>query len=115
MRVVVQRHGGPEVLRVVDEPACEPEAGEIRVRVQAAGVGFPDVLMREGTYPGGPNPPFTPGYDLVGEVDAVGRDGASNVGIGERVAALTVYGSYRGLGLSAGERSRQCPRGVERC
>jgi NADPH:quinone reductase len=94
MRVVVQRHGGPEVLRVVDEPPCDPAAGEIRVRVHAAGVGFPDVLMREGTYPGGPRPPFTPGYDLVGEVDAVGGDGVSGVCTGERVAALTVYGAY---------------------
>jgi hypothetical protein len=67
MRVVVQRYGGPEVLRFIDEDPGEPQAGEIRVRVHAAGVGFPDVLMREGTYPGGPKPPFTPGYDLVGD------------------------------------------------
>jgi NADPH2:quinone reductase len=92
-RIVVPRHGGPEVLRVEDAPVAAPSPGQVRVRVLAAGVGFPDLLMREGTYPGGPRPPFTPGYDLVGVVDALGP-GVQTVRVGERVAALAVYGSY---------------------
>lgn len=70
-----------------------PAAGEVRVQALAAGVGFPDVLMREGTYPGGPRPPFTPGYDLVGRVDALGA-GVVTPRLGQMVAALTVWGSY---------------------
>ena len=92
-RIVVARHGGPEELRVVREPRPEPAAGQVRVRILAAGVGFPDLLMREGTYPGGPRPPFTPGYDLVGVVDRCGA-GVSAVQPGEMVAALTVWGGY---------------------
>jgi NADPH2:quinone reductase len=49
--------------------------------------------MREGTYPGGPKPPFTPGYDLVGEVEVLG-EGVSGIAVGQRVGALTVYGAY---------------------
>jgi NADPH2:quinone reductase len=112
MRVVVQRHGGPEVLRVIDEPPTEPRAGEIRVRVHAAGVGFPDLLMREGTYPGGPKPPFTPGYDLVGEVDAVG-DGVLTVHKGERVAALTVYGAYADWVCLPADEVVRVPEGLD--
>jgi NADPH2:quinone reductase len=63
------------------------------MRVHAAGVAFLDLLMREGTYPGGPKPPFTPGYDLVGEVESTGA-GVRGLQVGQRVAALTVYGSY---------------------
>ena len=93
MRVVVARHGGREVLEVVEEPPATPRAGEVGVRVLAAGVAFSDLLMREGTYPGGPKPPFTPGYDLVGEVESTGA-GVRGLQVAQRVAALTVYGSY---------------------
>ncbi|SCL61157.1 NADPH2:quinone reductase [Micromonospora citrea] len=92
-RVVVSGHGGPERLTLVRDVLPEPGPGEVRVRTLAVGVGFPDVLMREGTYPGGPKPPFTPGYDLVGVVEALGP-GVTGVEPGERVAAITVFGSY---------------------
>jgi NADPH2:quinone reductase len=94
-RVVAVRRGGPEVLEVVEDAVPEPALGEARVRVLAAGVGFPDLLMREGTYPGGPEPPFTPGCDVVGEVEAVGP-GVSSVRVGDTVAALTYYGKVFG-------------------
>ena len=60
-RVVVERFGGPEVLKVIEEDAPRPGPGEVRVRVLAAGVSFTDALIRAGTYLGGPEPPFTPG------------------------------------------------------
>lgn len=62
--ITVPRLGGPERLTVVEVPRPEPALGEVRVRALAAGVSYPDLLMREGTYPEGPTPPFTPGYDL---------------------------------------------------
>ncbi len=59
----------------------------------AAGVAFADVLMRRGIYPGTPPTPFTPGYDVVGEVDATGQD-VTEFAVGQRVGALIVRGGY---------------------
>jgi NADPH:quinone reductase-like Zn-dependent oxidoreductase len=73
-RIVVARYGGPEVLDVVEEPLRTPQKGEIRVKVQSAGVALADIMRREGKYPMSPTPPFTPGYDAVGIVDEVGED-----------------------------------------
>jgi NADPH:quinone reductase-like Zn-dependent oxidoreductase len=91
-RVVVEQFGGPDVLRVVDEDAPRPGPEEILVRVLAAGVSFTDALIRAGTYLGGPKPPFTPGYELVGVVEEVGT-ACTRLRPGERVGVLTVWGS----------------------
>ena len=95
-RVVVTRYGGPDELRVVEEEAPEPKPGEVRVKVLAAGVALPDVLMREGVHPETPKLPFTPGWDLVGVVDRLGA-GVSGVEPGQRVAALPIHGAYAEL------------------
>jgi NADPH:quinone reductase len=92
-RVVVERLGGPEVLRVIEEDAPQPAPGEVRVRVLAAGVSFTDSQLRAGTYlPGAPKPPFTPGYELVGVVEELGPD-CSRLRVGDRIGALTVWGA----------------------
>jgi len=92
-RVVVDHYGGPEVLRMIEEDAPRPGPGEVRVRVLAAGVSFTDAQLRAGTYiPGGPKPPFTPGYELVGVVEELGPD-CSKLRVGERIGALTVWGA----------------------
>ncbi len=65
-RISVTHYGGPEALRVVVEECPEPKAGEVRVRVLAAGVSLPDLMAREGIHPETPHVPFTPGWDLVG-------------------------------------------------
>lgn len=92
-RVIVTRHGGPEVLRVAEEERPEPRAGEVRVRVLAAGVSLPDVMAREGIHPETPRAPFTPGWDLVGVVDRVGA-GISGFEPGQTVAAMPIRGAY---------------------
>src|SRR6476659_1370058 len=92
-RVVVDRYGGPEVLKVVEEDAPRPGYGEVRVRVLVAGVSFTDALIRAGTYLGGPKPPFTPGYEIVGVVEKLGL-GCSRLREGDRVGALTGWGGY---------------------
>ncbi|MGN6634383.1 MAG: medium chain dehydrogenase/reductase family protein [Oryzihumus sp.] len=92
-RVVVDRYGGPEVLHVVTDAKPRPGPGEVCVRVLAAGVSLTDAQLRAGTYLGVPRPPFTPGYELVGVVDEVGR-GCSRLRASDRVAALTAYGAY---------------------
>ena len=92
-RVVVERYGGPEVLRVLDEQAPRAGPAEVCVRVLAAGVSVTDAQLRAGTYLGVPQPPFTPGYELVGVVEELGP-GCSRLHVGGRVAALTVWGAY---------------------
>jgi NADPH2:quinone reductase len=78
---------------VVEEECPEPADAEVRVRVLAAGVSLPDVLMREGVHPETPPLPFTPGWDLVGVVDRLGR-GVSGIEPGQIVAALPITGAY---------------------
>jgi NADPH:quinone reductase len=92
-RIVVAQYGGPDVLQVLEEECPEPKYGEVRVRVHAAGVSLPDVLAREGIHPETPKPPFTPGWDLVGEVDRPG-DGVSGIEPGQIVAAMPISGAY---------------------
>ena len=92
-RIIVTHYGGPDALRVVEEECPEPKDGEVRVRVLAAGVALPDLLMREGVHPETPRLPFTPGWDLVGVVDRLG-DGISGIEPGQIVAALPIHGAY---------------------
>src|SRR5437879_10499024 len=92
-RVIVDHFGGPEVVKLVEDDVPKPGQGEVRVRVLAAGVSFTDSQLRAGTYiPGGPKPPFTPGYELVGVVEELGP-GCSRLKVGDRVAVLTVWGA----------------------
>ena len=92
-RIIVTRYGGPDAIQVLQEECPEPKRSEVRVKVLAAGVSLPDVMMREGLHPETPPVPFTPGWDLVGVVDRLG-DGASGVGPGQIVAALPITGAY---------------------
>ena len=92
-RIIVSRYGGPEELRLIEEECPEPKRGEVRVRVLAAGVSLPDVMMREGIHPETPSLSFTPGWDFVGVVDRLG-DGVSGLEPGKIVAALPIHGSY---------------------
>ncbi len=92
-RIIVLSYGGPDVLRVIEEERPEPKRGEVRVRVLAAGVSLPDVMMREGIHPETPRVPFTPGWDLVGVVDRLG-DAIAGIEPGEAVAALPISGGY---------------------
>lgn len=85
--------GTADAFRRREDTLPEPQAGEIRIAVQTAGVAFADVLMRHGKYPGAPKPPFTPGYDVMGVVDAVGS-GVSAFSVGDSVVALTQFGGY---------------------
>jgi len=92
-RVIVDRYGGPEVLKMVEEGDPRPGPGEVLVKVLAAGVSFTDSQLRAGTYlPGAPKPPFTPGYELVGVVEELGPE-CSRLRVGDRIGALTVWGA----------------------
>ena len=92
-RIIVTHYGGPDALQVLEEECPEPKGGEVRVRVLAAGVSLPDIMMCEGIHPETPPLPFTPGWDVVGVVDRLG-DCTSGVEPGQIVAALPISGAY---------------------
>lgn len=97
-RLIVTRFGGPEVFQVIENDLRAPLAGEVRIRVLASPVCRPDVTVRQGVSlyhgtPLGQKLPFTPGYAIIGVVDAVGQD-VQEVCVGDRVGALTVTGGY---------------------
>ncbi|MGH9394303.1 MAG: NADPH:quinone reductase [Terriglobales bacterium] len=92
--ILVREFGGPEVLKLEEIPTPRPEAGQVLVRVHAAGVNPYDTYMRTGTYAIKPALPYTPGSDAAGVVEAVGA-GVARVRAGERVyTATTLSGAY---------------------
>jgi NADPH:quinone reductase-like Zn-dependent oxidoreductase len=92
-RIIVNCYGGPDALQMIEEECPEPKRGEVRVKVQAAGVALPDVMAREGIHPETPALPFTPGWDLIGVVDRLGDD-VSGFAPGQIVAAMPISGAY---------------------
>ena len=93
-RVVVTQHGGPEVLQVLEEDLAEPQAGEVRVRILAAGVSAYDLMHRSsGMLPGVPRVPFTPGEDIAGVVDKLG-EGVLGLEPGQMAAGYPRGGGY---------------------
>jgi NADPH2:quinone reductase len=88
----VEEHGGPEVLKLVDLPLPEPRAGQVRVKVAATTVNFADIQARRAPYLIGGRPPFVPGLEAAGTIDAVG-EGVTGLEVGQRVTA-GANGSY---------------------
>ncbi len=91
--VVLTKKGGPELLQVVENELGSPKNEEVQIKVLACGVGQTDIAMRYGYYPYAPKIPFVPGYEIVGIIEAVGTK-VKRFKVGDRVAALTVYGGY---------------------
>jgi NADPH:quinone reductase-like Zn-dependent oxidoreductase len=91
--VVVTRRGPPDVLKIVENDMRAPSTGEARLKVLAVPVTLPDVQARYGQSPFKLKPPFSPGYAVLGLVDAVGA-GVTHVNVGDRVAAFMSYGGY---------------------
>lgn len=85
--------GGPERLVLNDVPLPQPGPGELRVRIEAAGVNFPDALIVQKKYQVQPPLPFTPGTEVAGTVDAVG-EGVRGFSVGDRVAAFVGTGGF---------------------
>ena len=90
-RIVITRAGAPEVLQVQEAQDPTPGPGEVRIRVQAAGLNFADIMARKGLYPDAPPLPCTVGYEVAGVVDAVGSTDDSGW-VGQEVTALTHFG-----------------------
>jgi NADPH2:quinone reductase len=95
----VHELGGPEVMRAEEAPEPRPEAGQVLVRIRAAGVNPVDTYIRSGTYPIKRSFPYTPGLDAAGVIEAVG-DGVGHRRVGERVyVAGSLSGTYAELCL----------------
>ncbi|MEV8452547.1 NADP-dependent oxidoreductase [Streptomyces sp. NPDC052095] len=89
--------GGPEVLRVLDLPVPEAGPGQIRIRVRAAAVNPVDALVRRGiAHVAGIEPPYVPGMDAAGVVEAVGEGTDTDLQAGDRVMAVVVVSGARG-------------------
>jgi NADPH:quinone reductase-like Zn-dependent oxidoreductase len=91
--VIVTKRGGPDVLQVIENELREPSARQVLIKALAVPVCLPDVTARYGQTPFRPKVPFTPGYAVIGTIDAIGKD-VTNVTVGDRVAALTAFGGY---------------------
>jgi NADPH:quinone reductase len=112
-KIVLTAFGSPNVLEVQTVEALpEPLVSEVRLRVLVTSAAFTDVMIRKGMYPDVKGkPPFTPGYDLVGTVDAVGSE-ATRFRPGDRVADLTTIGAYAEYVCLPEERLTPVPEGV---
>ena len=109
--VQVRTPGGPEGLVVAELPVPEPGAGEILVRVAAAGVNRPDVLQRQGNYPPPAGAPDTLGLELAGTVVAAGPQ-AERFRIGDSVCALVAGGGYAEYCVAPEPQALPVPNGL---
>src|SRR5258707_13621364 len=110
--ILVHKFGGPEVLKLEEVPTPKSAAGQVLVRVHAAGVNPYDTYMRAGTYAIKPPLPYTPGSDAAGVVEAVGP-GVKKVKPGDRVyTAKTVTGAYAEYSLALEEQVHPLPEKI---
>src|SRR5690554_4812462 len=108
--VEISTPGGPEVLVLVDRPMPEPKAGEVLIKVSAAGINRPDVFQRKGAYPAPAGASDLPGLEVAGEI--VGGDAAaSGFAVGDKVCALLAGGGYAEYCVAPVEQCLPVPKG----
>jgi NADPH2:quinone reductase len=111
MKIIqVAKHGGPEELKLAEVPVPKPGPGEALVKIAASGVNFIDVYFRIGLYKA--DPPFTPGNEAAGTVEAVGPD-VTEVAPGDRVAYAMQRGSYGEYAVVPSRVLVKLPDGVD--
>ena len=108
----VDRYGGPERLTLRARPDPVPAPGEVRIRTAAIGLNFADLFVRAGAYPRTPRPPFVPGLEVSGIVDAIGP-GATGLAPGQRVVAVPVFGGHAEMLAVDARRVFRVPDGVD--
>jgi len=91
--IEITEDGGPDVLKPATRPVPEVQAGEVLIKVAAAGVNRPDVVQRQGHYPAPPGASDIPGLEAAGSICAIGAD-AGGWAIGDEVTALVTGGGY---------------------
>ncbi|KAA0888660.1 NAD(P)H-quinone oxidoreductase [Pusillimonas sp. ANT_WB101] len=109
--VEISTPGGPEVLKLVDRPMPEPKAGEVLIKVSAAGINRPDVFQRKGAYPPPAGASDLPGLEVAGEI--IGGDvGTTGLKVGDRVCALLAGGGYAEYCVAPAEQCLPVPVGL---
>ena len=107
--ILVRQFGGPEVLKLEEVPAPKPAAGQVLVKIHAAGVNPADTYARTGNYAVLPSLPYTPGTDGAGVVDSIG-DGVKKVNPGDRVyVAKSLSGTYAEYALALESQVHRLP------
>ena len=100
--------GGPETLQLTDMPTPEPGKKQVRIRVHAAGVNFPDTLIIRDLYQMKPPRPFAPGGEVAGVVEAVGED-VKHLHKGDRVLGMSGFGGFATELVLDAERAVKIP------
>ena len=108
----VDRYGGPEQLQLRMRPDPAPGPGEVLVRTAAIGLNFADLFVRAGAYPRTPRPPFVPGMEISGTVEAVG-DGVGSLSPGRPVVAVPLFGGHAEKVIVPAARVFPLPDGVD--
>ncbi|MDX1884278.1 NADPH:quinone oxidoreductase family protein [Mycolicibacterium sp. 120270] len=109
---VCSEYGPPEIVRIVERPSQPLEAGQVRVRVAAAAVNYPDVLLVANKYQISVPPPFIVGSEFAGVVVDTG-DGASDFVVGARVTGTQMFGAFAEEIAVAADGLARIPDGVE--
>jgi synaptic vesicle membrane protein VAT-1 len=109
-QVWITRVGPPEVLELREAPDPLPKPGEVQIRVRASGVNFADIMARLGLYPDAPKLPAVVGYEVAGDISAVG-DGAGR-SVGEKVFATTRFGGYSDVVCVPAAQAVPLPEGM---
>jgi len=110
--VAITTPGGPEVLKAQSMPTPKPGAGQVLVKVAAAGVNRPDVAQRMGAYPPPPGHSPLPGLEVAGEVAAIG-DGVKRWKVGDKLCALVNGGGYAEYAIAEETAALPIPPGLD--
>jgi putative PIG3 family NAD(P)H quinone oxidoreductase len=108
--VEITKPGGPEVLVLCERERPSPKAGEVLIRVKAAGINRPDVVQRKGLYPPPPGASDIPGLEVAGVVEKV-ASGVSGLSVGDEVCALVPGGGYAEYCIAPLETCLPIPKG----
>src|SRR6185503_21359567 len=108
----IAQPGEPEVLVPVERPRPSPAAGEVLIKVAAAGVNRPDVFQRRGRYPPPPGASDIPGLEVAGTIEALGPD-VRDCHVGDAVCALLAGGGYAEYCVAPAAQCLPVPRGMD--
>jgi putative PIG3 family NAD(P)H quinone oxidoreductase len=112
LAIEIREPGGPEMLVPAERPTPTPAAGEVVIKVAAAGVNRPDVLQRRGRYPPPPGASDIPGLEVAGRIEAIG-EGVGGWALGDAVCALVAGGGYAEYCAAPAPQCLPAPRGLD--